>query len=513
MSSTNKEIELKLRVDPQDLARLVKSPLLGLTDTTIDRLHSTYFDTCDLQLKRRHATLRIRRNGAHFVQTVKSADDASHGLHRRGEWEADVAGETPDLSAIADGDGHDRLQGIHENQLTPVFETDIKRTVHRVVGNASIDVAIDEGEIRTGGGAVLPVCEIELELKEGDPQALFDLALELNGLAPLHIETRSKAARGYSLVSGERRHPVKAGKVAIEPDDTVEQAFIRIISDCLAHLSANEASALHGDDPEGIHQMRVALRRLRSALVLFRRFLPPEHYDSLNGEVKWLAGCLGPARDWDAFRLSLLEPLRAAMPDDHELQALAVAVEGARQRAYQVARNAILSNRYTRLLLTFNGWLETDSWRNQALSEGTAHLLDPIGPIADALLHKRCRTLRKRGRHFTHLPPEKRHDVRKALKKFRYSIEFLRALYGRKAVKRYQKRLLPLQDGLGELNDMATARHLMTSLLKKGKVGADPSWRLGAGLTVGWHAHAATGVESRVGKDWKQFTAAKPFWS
>ena len=207
------------------------------------------------------------------------------------------------------------------------------------------------------------------------------------------METRSKAQRGYGLASDTSRCAVKAGRLEIEFDVTGDDALAGIIRHCIGHMIANEACVAAGIDPEGVHQMRVALRRLRSALVLFRSFVPAEQYDWLNSEVKWLAGSLGDARDWDAYTAALLSPVRAAVPDAPELQALAVAVETARRSSYAQAQEAVGSMRYTVLLLKLQAWLEARAWRNQDVSEETATLFQPVTALADNLLSKRHRSV------------------------------------------------------------------------------------------------------------------------
>ena len=230
-----------------------------------------------------------------------------------------MGSDKPDLTVLSDKATCEHLDGIAAGDLVPVFETVVERTTRHLEhdtpdGVTAIDVAIDRGEIRAGD-AVLPIAEIELELKLGPAQALFDLALELVGQDAVRVETRSKAERGYALASDRTRCAVKAGRLEIDPKVTGDDALAGIIRHCIGHMIANEACVAAGIDPEGVHQMRVALRRLRSALVLFRPFVPAEQYDWLNAEVKWLADSLGEARDWDAYTAALLAPVRSSLPD------------------------------------------------------------------------------------------------------------------------------------------------------------------------------------------------------
>lgn len=516
----NTETELKLAFRPDDLGRLRSAPVLtaGAKGRAVTRtLESVYFDTPDLRLMKRLVTLRVRKQGTAHVQTLKAAPGPAGGL-TRSEWEWPVSGPEPDLGAITEPEALELLAGIGAADLKPAFTSHVKRTVrHLNGGDTAIEVAFDSGEIRLPGGVSLPLNEVELELKAGSPSALFDLAGKLVKVAPLRVETRTKAARGYALAAGTLEAPVKAGKLALDPDATVESVLCVIVRSCLAQATANEACVLKGEDEEGVHQMRVALRRLRSALALFKPFLPPGQYDELVGEVKWLAAILGEARDWDVFLGELLAPVSTAigtvggMPEE-DLAALRTAAESRRERAYAAAREALESPRYTGLLLHFGGWLEAKGWRDQRVNEWSVRLFHPVSSMADALLEKRHKKARKAGRGFAALPPEDRHQLRKTLKKLRYAAEFFRALYDDKPVKRYTDQLSDFQDALGHLNDVATAMRLLQGLHEDGGKAA-PGERRAAGIVIGWHARGVVEAEDRMVRLWKDFSDAKPFWS
>jgi triphosphatase len=516
---TNQEIELKLRVDPQHLARFRNSSAFADSKarSTTQNLESVYYDTDDFALRRRGVTLRVRKKGKSYIQTIKVANEHAGGVFSRGEWESPVAGALPDLGAIDDAEALQQLGAVSADDLKPVFASHIKRSVRLLNGTAGqpegtvIEVAVDHGEIRAADGTVLPISEVELELKGGIPQALFDLALKLTEVAPVRVETRTKAERGYALVAGETETAAKAQKLDLKPEHTAEQALVSIMRNCLSHTVLNEAAALKGEDPEGIHQMRVALRRLRSALGLFRDLMPRDQYDLLAGEVKWLAGELGSARNWDVFLADLLAPVEQALEHDRPVEALHRAASESRVKAYEQARAAILSPRYTVLLLRLGGWLESRSWRQQPLSEEAARLFAPVTELADGLLAKRHSKARKRGAHFADLAPPQRHQLRIALKKLRYAAEFFRSLYGDKEVAKYLRRLAALQDDLGHLNDVATAESLMDRLASE--PGDDTRWRIGGGIVIGWHARGVTQLEPRLVSDWDKFSRASPFWS
>ncbi|KAA0681914.1 CYTH and CHAD domain-containing protein [Roseomonas genomospecies 6] len=530
-AESNRETELKLAVRAEDMAKLRSCPAVasrakGKAGTKT--LESTYYDTADRRLAGRLVTLRVRKVGDRHLQTVKGAPE--RGELGRAEWEHPVSGPAPDLSAIAAQEALDLLGSVGEAELQPLFTTVIQRTVRVVTmgeGEAAsrIEVAFDSGEIRAPDGTAIPVSEVELELLEGSPAALYDLALELALAAPLRLDPRTKAERGYALADGALADGtadkvIKAGKLEFGPDTTVEGALARILRSCIGHMMANEAVTLIGQDPEGVHQMRVALRRLRSALALFKDFIPADSYAWLVGEVKWLGGSLGPARDWDVFLAELLEPVRDAFhradghgkPLQEDIDALAAAARARRDRAYEGVREAIRSDRYTTFLLKFGAWVESRGWRDQPVSEHSARLFDPVEGLADHLLSRRAKKARRAGHGFAHLSVTERHELRITLKKLRYAAEFFRSLYDDKPARRYIQELSAFQDALGHLNDVATATRLLHELHDDGS-RSEPGEPRAAGIVIGWHARGVTDSEPALLGLWDGFADAKAFWS
>lgn len=513
------EIELKLRVAPDDMPRLRAAKRLADSagKAGSKMLDSTYFDTDDLRLQAQGLSLRVRKQGRSFVQTLKSAPTGQGGALRRGEWETPVSGDQPDLSALPDPSVLlDAVGPLEAAALRPVFSTHVRRSVRLLTpaDGVEVEVAIDEGEIRTPSGRTLPLSELELELKAGtDTAPLYALAQALNETVPLRVETRTKSERGYDLAAGLGARWSKASRLELSPEITVEQALAGIVRHCIGHMVANEAVALEGVESEGVHQMRVALRRLRSALSLFKPFLPPEQLDRLVAEVKWLAGSLGAARDWDVFLEELLVPVLQAFPGDAGLAALEEAAGECRRRGYAGVRAAVDSPRYTALLLTLGAWVDGRGWRDQPVSEHSAMLLQPVLDMADRMLSKRHRQARRRGRGFARLAAADRHQLRIALKKLRYAAEFFRSLYDPKPVRRYLDDLAALQDTLGHLQDVATVTKLVGQVEAELGDAAPAGWQRGAGMVIGWHGHGLQAREPQIVRDWEAFADTKPFWT
>jgi inorganic triphosphatase YgiF len=407
---------------------------------------------------------------------------------------------------------------VTPEELETQFTTRVRRRVRRVrlvdqKGRESlIEAALDSGTIECQGGC-MPIAEIELELLEGSPDALYSLALELDKLAPLRIETRSKSALGYALASGQAPAWHKAAPLDLNPRTTVEEAFRQILRSCVQHWCANEAAALDGGDPEGVHQLRVAIRRLRSAFSVFGHLLVREEGARLSEEAKRIINGFGPARDWDVFSTELLAPIAAARPGDPHLARLREAAQIERQRGYEATRAEIGSHAYTRYLLELRLWIESSGWREHASAQGSHWFDRPIMAFADQLLAKRHRQARKLGRSFAKLSPEQRHAVRIALKKLRYACEFFEGLYRKKGTKPYLTSLKQMQDSLGHLNDMTVAEKLTVRLVDKATTQAErESLHMAAGLVLGWYGKGVADVEPALFETWRAFSHGDPFW-
>jgi inorganic triphosphatase YgiF len=373
-----------------------------------------------------------------------------------------------------------------------------------------VEAALDLGTIESNG-ASLPIAEIELELLGGSPDALYALALELDALAPLHVETRSKSARGYALAAGTPPTSRKAGPMAFAADATVDDAIQTVLRDCADHWCANEAAAYDGRDPEGVHQMRVAIRRLRSAFALFKNVLDPAVRASLSGGAKAIVSRLGSARDWDVFLSNLLAPVAGARPGDPELGALEAAAQAARAQGYAEARAAIDAPSYTRYLLELCAWIEARGWREAPGERARAWLERSAGDFAAHVLDRRRRKALKLGERFGELSAAQRHRLRIALKKLRYASEFFAALYAKKRTKAYLAARKDLQDRLGHLNDVAVAEQLIDALVGQAAPAA-AELRVAGGLVVGWHARGVAELEPATAQAWREFAERAGFW-
>ncbi len=511
----NRELELKATIRPEHLDRLknlpaIKSRVTGRARSR--RLVTIYFDTPDHALRRQGVSLRVRKIGSAYVQCVKRTKRRLGGSTVREEWEGPVPDQTPAISVIEDKGLRRRIRRAGVKRLQPVFRTEIQRSSQtlRFDDDSSATLDIDVGEV-IADEASEPICEFELELLGGAAEHIFNLASEIRKTIPFRLALPSKAARGYALTAKGDPRSASRVKPDIAKDSTIERVLAALVQDCLDHLQTNEPVALATDDTEGVHQMRVALRRLRAALRLFKPFLPADQYTWVVAEARWLGGELSAARAWDVFANELLAPVVRLYGEDPGFDELSAATEQAREQSRRRVRDAIESERYTEFLLRLSAWLSGQAWRDQPVSEQTVRLLDPIGDHCAALLQRRDRIVRKLAGNIDNQSDAGVHELRLAVKKLRYTVEFFGILYPGKPAKIYRKRLASLQDRLGYLNDVVGATTLVGELGDRDE-RMSSSWAHAAGLTLGWHRQAMAAAREKLGEDVAGFLRTRPFW-
>lgn len=446
----HKEIELKLEFDPADADSLRRHPLLAGASLVARAQHSTYYDTRKQALRKAGYTLRIRRTGDAHVQTVKRMSGAA-GLFDRSEWEAPVDDGRPDAEALAQTPVLDLLGRDKLARLRPVLEIEVERSLWRIPdGAAEFELVLDQGSIAAAGER-RPVQELEIELKRGEPDALFAFARSLFETVPLRIGVLSKAEQGFALADGTLARSSKAGSVPVQDGIDVAAGFSAIVHACIRHFRLNEPLVAGSRDPEALHQARVAMRRLRSAFSLFAPALRDEEFTALRDEVRWFTNQLGDARNLDVF-LARLGADASAEQRAH--------LEAARERAYDQVVEALGTARFRRAMLELVAWVHGGRWRRRR----KAGL--PLRDFAARRLDRLWRKVLAAGHELAALDEEARHRLRIEIKKLRYAVEFFAILFdptGR-ACKRIKTGLEGMQESLGHLNDIVTAGELIARL-------------------------------------------------
>ena len=286
-----------------------------------------------------------------------------------------------------------------------------------------------------------------------------------------------------------------------------EAALQRAGRECIEHLLRHETAGRAGD-PEGIHQMRVAVRRLRAILSGFAPLLPAEPRRRAADQLRWLAGTLGEARNLDVLALDIIAPACAVLPPATGLERLAEVIERHRHYAHAEVEAAINSDRYAASVRQVTHWFDEKGWHSH---KDIGPLGRPVGELAPMLLERRYRLVKKRSKDFTGQSEAQRHQLRIVLKKMRYTGELLADLYDQAASKRFIQCIKRLQDDLGYRNDVSVARETMKELTRPKPRDLD---LVKAGRRVlAWHKQRLAGNEGDARRHLRKLFETPPFWS
>jgi inorganic triphosphatase YgiF len=512
-----REIELKILLDAAGESALRASPALariGRGKPVNRMLHAVYFDTPDRCLAAAGIALRVRKEGRVWIQTLKAGSGVIAGLSTPRETERPVPRGALDIDAIEDAELREALETARgDRPLTPAFETVVRRTSRTLSAptGGAVELAIDAGEI-VAGGRREPIHEAELELKQGDPRDLYAVAELLFPNGPVRFSRRTKAERGYAVADGAPAvEPVPAAitarPVALDPEMTTEAAARDVLRGCLDQIAANAAAAALSDAPDGPHQLRVGLRRLRTAAVVFADALGCPALDALEAEAQALAAAVGAVRDLDVLAEEVVAPFAAHDPG---FPALAAALAHRREAARAAVRARLAAPQTQRLMFGLGAFVEARGWLRPADFDQTARLAAPIGDTARAMLDRRWRKVARLGDVIGSLEGEARHDLRKALKKLRYAVEFFASLYRPRKVAPFLSRLKALQEDFGALQDVAMARETLFG--PHAQALRDPAAVRAAGYAVGYRQAESDRLWPRVVEEWARLAEADRFW-
>ncbi len=502
------ETEIKLVASPAALELLRAHPKLAGADHS-ETLVTTYFDTTGGRLRRGGAALRIRDGRKGREQTLKLA---SHGgsTVKRGEWNVAAATDVPEPGAFPVRARGALVRLLNGEPLHLVATTRIERTTRRLHhGSSAIEVAFDIGTIEAGEREDR-VCELELELVEGRLADLLALALQLPLGPELGWSVLSKAERCHALAFDLQPAASLAQAIRLRRDMNAAQAFQAIAWNCLNQLLANYPLVVASGDPGGLHQARVAIRRLRAALTLFKDIAGDETGSVLRAELKAVALALGPARDLHVL-VERVGSGAGKTGDDRREMLDHLAIQ--RDKAVASAQTLLAAAPFQRLLFEFAAWLEGGEWLERTQETGGDQ---PILPFAAQVLSHRRRKLRRAGRHLADLSDADRHRLRISAKKLRYAATFFASLFTEPETSRdrnsFARALRRLQDSLGELNDMAVAAARRDDLF----AGLEPitaarhSAQLEAILAA--QENARSKLLRSAGRALDVITSARPWW-
>lgn len=440
------EVELKFELDSEQSGALRKLAMLAAASFERERQLTLYYDTPKGVIRKHGYSLRVRKAGGGFVQTVKSAS-AGAGMFARDEWEWTIGSIEPETDKLAATPLGELARAGDLDRLAAVIRSDVRRTSWRVERNGSvIAVDLDEGAM-TAGDESARFTELELELVDGSPVDLLEAARAIAERVPLRLGVLTKAERGFALADGSLGKVTKAGPVPVRPDMTVADGLAVVAYSCLKHFRRNEPIVVAERKPEALHQARVAMRRLRSAFSLFRPAAADESYELLRQELKWFTNLLGEARNLDVFL------------QREDLEERPAELLRRRDQAYDIIVDALQSKRFRSLMFELVAWLAAGRWKSGKKARR------PLPPFAAKRLDRLWAKVAGVG-DLGSMDDVARHQLRIEVKKLRYGVEFFRGLHPDAAAthRKFAEAIEELQETLGGLNDIATAEALAPQL-------------------------------------------------
>lgn len=471
------EYELKLDLDAASAQAVIAAGLLPGSGDLIDQ-RATYFDTADNALFAAGFSLRVRKTAAGRVQTLKSGEGTAAGLFVRGEWERPCDNDHPEPDPtwpIPPGIGE------ATRPLVPVFALATARRRWRVTLDAShVEVAIDACTL-TAGPRRAAFTECEIEVLRGSPRDAFRLARRLDRVAPLRLGVQSKAERGYRLRRSDSaaHHAVPT---PLGPDIDAALAFQIIATACLRHYRLNEDILLDRPAPEALHQARVALRRLRTAFLLFDHVLHGRRARRLDRAVRRLARTLGAARDLDVIAglATKGRPPRR--------------IRRQRRRAHRRVRRMLQARTTRRLMIDLAQWIAVGNWQARSGAHRPASQI--VAPVLDRLWQR----VASRTERFAGLDTAQRHALRRRAKQLRYAATFSAPLFSGTRSSAMIEQLANIQDQLGAMTD----RRLLDATLHRLSIDHDRARRRFAILDKGTASDVLPALTDLL--------AVAPFW-
>jgi triphosphatase len=512
MKADGQEIELKFRTTPAGLRAASDSPLIASAEPQgrSKTLSSIYFDTQDLALSKRKISLRIRRCGrSPLVMTLKRGPGKPLGPFSREEIEIEVETATPRIDLFEPEIAQYLSRILDRRPLEPQFETRVRRKTRIVrINGSSIEAAFDHGFALVQQRR-LKINELELELKSGSPIDLYSLGTDLAAALPLRLEVASKAQAAFAFARSETPAPIKAAPIRFAGDAALDDAFAAILFNALEHFLRNWSALRDGRHPESIHQMRVALRRMRSALGIVKVLAPNQEVETLRARARDIAAALGPARQCDVLQELIETGPKTRAGAEGDFSGLEAILKKRSSQAYAQAIALIDAPATTIFGIEAQSCIARRAWRQGAAEEALAALDRPGKAFAASTLDRLHRRVRKKGANLAELPDAERHQVRVALKKLRYAAEFFGPYFrDERSIKEFERAAAELQDVLGAHNDVAEASSFLDALEPE---AARRNARA-AGLMIGWYARDEAFEVRRLAKAWKAFRHAGQFW-
>ena len=506
MADAALEAALEFALNPDDVAKLIKTPLMTRAGRAAS-VTTLWHDTPDGALASRALSLSEQRghwrlaalrpsparpwppgSPAPLIAESSSLAGLHHALPDGLAPVAALRGRRMEFTMQPDG--------WPRNSVSIAAEADAAAETPA----APVRLTVLNGQLR-GVAAEQPTCRL---LLQGDATLLKPLAVELAGAVRLSVPRAGLAAAAVAVARGTQPSPRHEGPPATTPGLHLTENVAVLIGQLLDTMLHWSAGAGAGATPVPVHQMRVATRRLRSALTVLKRVAAFPDLAPLSAALRDTAARLGAARDWDVFLGGTAERIAAAFPDDPRVRALLAAARRRRHAAYAELRAYLASAAFRELEVGLACASVLRPWEREGTPD--PRLQQDTTVFAGMALDHQMKRVRRAGRGLATLPVASLHELRKDCKRLRYTAEFFLPLFPDKPARRFVKQLAALQEELGALNDGAVAGTLMTHLGR-----AERSYA--AGLVGGFVAAGAMASRAQIGEAWKRFRKTPVFWA
>ncbi len=467
--------------DAPRLARFRKLAALRSGRPRVRQMRTVWHDTPDAALAAQGLSLAERRHGWRLERSRPDGPGWPPGAP------PPLVSDAPDRATLP-------------QPLMPWAACEGRAAVHALADGASVTVL--SGVLRAVASE-RDVCRVRLD---GPEASVVPLALAIAAELRLSVPSCSLADEALSLARNAQPPPRRLGPPVLDPALAVGDAFAQVaghLADVLLHFCALVTDAA----PEPVHQARVAMRRLRSALSVFARATECPDVAAVAADLKALGGLLGPARDWDVFTAGAGEDLAAALPDDAPIARLRQAAERRRLAAYRDLRAHLEGPAHRLMGLRLAALSGGAGWRATVASE--AELSAPLPGFARHVLSRRLKRMTDVGDDLAGLPDEQLHALRLDGKRLRYACEFFAPLFPGKAARRFLARLEELQERLGALNDGVVAASLMAEL-PAGNSAREHAYAVGA--VRGYVAARGERARPKIAAAWSKLRKEQPFW-
>ena len=490
------KIELKFQIPNQQKAAVLA--ILQDKNTQPQQRQSQYYDSNEFELFQHALCLTQQLKGQNWIQCLKNSTP-----HQSKYFQLSINSKSqhsPNLNIQA---------YIKHPQLDQKIKKLLKKTQHRLIlqfeshverwisifnfQNSKICVALDLGQV-VYQDRTEDIFQLRFQLQRGTIQDFISFILPYIKRYQLYLDTRTQVQIGYLLATGVTEYPAQNQSVLIlNQNNSKAGALKKIILNCLEHLLPNTTAIAFGQfNSQHIHQARVAIRRLRSALSTFgdwSNVINPSWAEQLTQLFRQL----GASRDLDVVRQELLPQISKVATPELKLDELKLPKSS-------LDNSTILSqlfqySAFTNLIVALFEFVHQDT---------SATAKKPIQKSAIKKISKLHQQIQTDATHFLELDISARHRTRKRLKRLRYSIDFIGSLYAQKQVSHYLKTLKPAQDSLGQYNDLIVAATIFQQLAK-----TEPK----AGFALGWIAAQQQHVLKQSAHHLHVFAQAAPFWT